>query len=78
MLLHLYLFLFFYLLDRINRRKSGHDYLIGSRTVSRFFFSHLLLFKCENNVPTKKKKEDNEHHHSSFVTKKQTEKNVGN
>ena len=29
---------------------------IWSRTISRFSFSHLSLFKCENNILTKRKK----------------------
>jgi hypothetical protein len=49
--------------------KFGHDYLIGSRTVSRFSFSHLSLFKCENNILTTKKRKKETRQWSSFFTR---------
>lgn len=69
-----------YLVDRINMRRSGHDYRIGSRTVSRkFLFLSLSLFfsfviirvwkAYLNEEKQKTKKEDNDPHHSSFSNK---------
>lgn len=57
---------FFFKLGYINRRKSGHDYLIGSRTVWRkkkfVFLSFVLiqLWKAHPNKKNTKKEDENE------------------